>query len=96
MMWRGMLCSDVVINVLMQILAYSLNNQSDVYYTAKQALPEGNNGIDNMSISLTGTHYGVSVFALEDGLPFPRVVTLLKNVTVANGFVDVVLNLCHH
>ena len=36
-------------------------------------------------IGLTATLYGVIVFALEDGLPFPRVVTLPKNVTAANN-----------
>ena len=32
---------------------------------------------------LSGTEYGVSTYALENGLPFPRVVTQPKNVTVA-------------
>ena len=54
-----------------------------MYYIAKQA--EGSIGIDMTSTGLTGTQYGVSVFALENGLPFPRVVTLPKNVTVANN-----------
>ena len=34
---------------------------------------------------LTGTEYEVSMFALENGLPFPRVVTLPKNIAVLNS-----------
>ena len=66
------------------LIFYSFSNQSDVYYIL-QVLPEGNIKIDMTSTGLTGTRYGVSVFALEDGLPFPRVVTLPKNITVANN-----------
>ena len=56
--------------------------ESDVYYIAKQA--EGNITSIDMT-GLTGTQYGVSMFALENGLPFPRGVTLPKNVTVTNN-----------
>ena len=34
---------------------------------------------------LSGTQYGVSVFALENQLPFPRVVTSPKIVAVADN-----------
>ena len=34
---------------------------------------------------LSGTQYGVSVFALENQLPFPRAVTSLKTVAVADS-----------
>ena len=64
----------------MLLIIYSLTNESDVYYIAKQA--ERNFSMD--VTGLAGTQYGVSVFALENGLPYPRVVTLPKNVTVAN------------
>ena len=50
----------------MLLIIYSLTNESDVYYIAKQA--EGN----IISIDVTGltrTQYGVSMFALESGLP---------------------------
>ena len=64
------------------LIIYSLTNKFDVYHIAKQA---GGNIISVDMIGLTATLYGVTVFALEDGLPFPRVVTLPKNATVANN-----------
>ena len=41
--------------------------------------------IDVNVTDLTETEYGVSVFAMENGLPFPRVVTLPENVNVASN-----------
>ena len=37
---------------------------------------------------LSGTEYRVSVYALENGLPFPRVVTQPKSVVVATNSSD--------
>ena len=62
-------------------MVYSLSNDSDIQYiyTAKQP---GQSSISTNVTGLTGTEYGVSVFALENGVPFPRMVTLPTNVTV--------------
>ena len=67
------------------LIIYSLDNDSDVHYNtiAKQA--EDNIRIDMMLTGPAGSQYGVSIFALENGLPFPRVVTLPKNATVVNS-----------
>ena len=61
------------------LIVYSLSNYSDVQYVAKQI----EKNIQVTVTDLTDTMYRVSVFALEDGLPFPRVVTVPKIVTVA-------------
>ena len=63
-------------------VVYSLTNESDILY---HAINNGNEQNNNISINVTGfigTEYVVSVFALENGLPFPRVVTLPRTITV--------------
>ena len=59
------------------LIVYSLNDESDVNYIAVEKSLEQ----DNVT-GLTKTQYGVSVFSLENGLPFHRVVTLSKHVCV--------------
>ena len=64
------------------MVVYSLTNFSDVHYIAKQT--EG----DRISLNvtgLTGAEYGVSTFALENGLPLPSVVASPKNVSTSNS-----------
>ena len=66
------------------VVVYSLNSSSsqDIQYIAKQA--KG----DMISLNVTGlteAEYGVSTFALENGLPFPRVVASTKNIAVLNS-----------
>ena len=67
------------------LVIYSLDNDSDVYYNIIDKEAEGNIRMDIMLTDLTGSQHGVSVFALENGLPFPRVVTSPKNATVGNN-----------
>ena len=64
------------------VIVYSLTNYSDVQYIAKQ-IEENSIRLD--VTGLTGTKYGVSTFALENGLPFPRVVASPKTITVLNS-----------
>ena len=59
-------------------------NESDVQYHTITKQTEQNNISMNVT-GLTGTEYGVSVFALENGLLFPRVVTSTKNVIMATS-----------
>ena len=64
------------------VVVYSLNSSEDIHYTARQAKE------DRISLNvtgLTGAEYGVSTFALENGLPFPRVVTSPRNIAVSNS-----------
>ena len=66
------------------VVVYSLNSSSsqDIHYIAKQV--KG----DRISLNvtgLTGAEYGVSIFALENGLPLPNVVASSKTVTILNG-----------
>ena len=60
------------------VIIYSLTDYSDVHYIAKQA----EETIDINIMNLPGTEYNVSVFSLENGLPFERAVTSTKRVTV--------------
>ena len=62
-------------------MVYSLTNDSDIQYVYIAKQPELNTVIKNVT-GLTGIEYGVSSFALENGVPFPRVVTLPINITV--------------
>ena len=64
------------------LIVHSLTNDSDVQYITKQA--EWNNFSINAT-GVPGTKYSISVFALEDGLPFPRVVTSPQDVSVATN-----------
>ena len=66
------------------VVAYSFNSSSsqDIHYIAKQA--KG----DRISLNvtgLTGAEYGVSTFALENGLPIPGVVVSPRNVAISNS-----------
>ena len=69
------------------MVVYSLTNSSSddnniIYYIAKQL--EG----DRISLNvtgLTGAEYGVSTFALDNGLPLPRVVASPRNVAISNS-----------
>ena len=56
------------------LIVYSFDNGSDVYYLATDKRSEQDCEV-NVSC-LTETYYGVSVFAIEKGLPIPRVVSL--------------------
>ena len=66
------------------MVVYSFINSSsqDIHYIAKQAK------FDRIRLNvsgLTGAEYGVSTFALENGLPFPRVVASPRNVAISNS-----------
>ena len=66
------------------LIVYSLTNESDIHY---HVIYKGNEQNNNTSIKfnvtgLTGTEYGISVFAMETGLPFPRVVTSPRTAIV--------------
>lgn len=61
------------------LIVYSLDNDSDIQYitSIRSTDKDSDKNIDihvNVTDS-TGLEYGVAVFALENGLPFPRVVT---------------------
>ena len=62
---------DDIITTGVLIIVYSLTDDRNVQYVAQ------NNGqiFDITVVGLAGTEYGVSVFSLEDGMPFSRVVT---------------------
>ena len=65
------------------MIVYSLSNYNDLHYIFEQT--KG----DNISLDvtgLTGTEYGVSTFALENGLPLPGVVASPKNITLLNSY----------
>ena len=64
------------------MIVYSLTNANDIHYVSEQT--EG----DSISLDvtgLTGTEYGVSTFALENGLPLPGVVASPKNITLQSS-----------
>ena len=64
------------------VVVYSLTNSEDIHYIVKQ------NKEDRINVNvtgLTGAEYGVSTFAIENGLPFPRVVASPRNIAVLNG-----------
>ena len=64
------------------LIIYDINNESDIcYHVITKKL--GQNSINVTVTGLIGTEYGVSVFALENGLPFQHVVTSPKNVIMA-------------
>ena len=66
------------------LIVYSLNNDSDVHYLAFEKGSEQN--FDVNVTGLTGTEYGISVFTMENSLPFPRVVSLPQVISmVTNG-----------
>ena len=56
------------------IIVYSQSNDSDIHY--KNSEHEGQRtDLEVNIVGLTGNKYGVSVFVLEDGLPFSRAAT---------------------
>ena len=64
------------------VIVYSLTNFSDVHYIAKQT--EGDSITLNVT-GLTGAEYGVSTFAIENGLPLPSVVISPKNIAISSS-----------
>jgi hypothetical protein len=62
-------------------VVYLLNNDSDIQYIYMAKQP-GQNSISINVTGLAGIEYGVSSFALENGLLFPRVVASPTNITV--------------
>ena len=66
------------------MIVYSLTSESDLHYLAVMVTKQTERNNISIDITgLTGTEYGVSVFSLENGLPFPRVVTTPRTVIVA-------------
>ena len=66
------------------LILYSLTNDSDIHYVIGNC--EQSRSIDINVTGLNDTQYGVSVFALDNGQIFPRVVALPEYVTVhTNG-----------
>ena len=66
------------------MIVYSLTSESDLRYLAVMITEQTEwNNISIDITGLTGSEYGVSVFSLENGLPFPRVVTTPRTVIVA-------------
>ena len=80
----------------MFLIVYSLTNESDIHYHAINKGNEQNNNISINVTGLTGTEYGISVFALENCLPFPRVVTSPRTVIVLAASSDKGLQLHVH
>ena len=75
---------DELIATGMLLIVYFFTNESDIHY---HVIYKGNEQNNNTSIKfnvtgLTGTEYGISVFAMENCLPFPRVVTSPRTVIV--------------
>ena len=68
-------------------MVYSLSNDSNIQYIYIAKQP-GQSSISMDVTGLTGTEYGVSVFALESGVSFKRVVTLPTNITVSAADYD--------
>ena len=67
------------------IIVYSQSNDSDIHYKSSEW--EGQSAEANVD-RLIGSQYGVSVFVLEDGLPFSRAATLpllLQNTIIQDG-----------
>ena len=62
----------------MLIIVYS---PDDVRYTAS-SLADQEQDLNISVTGLTDTHYKVSTFTMENGLPFPRVVALPSSVDV--------------
>ena len=66
------------------VVVYSLNSSSsqDIHYIAK---PAKGDRISLNVTGLTGADYGVSTFALENGLPLPSVIASPKIIVVLNS-----------
>ena len=66
------------------LILYSLTNDSDIHYVIENY--KQSRSIDINVAGLTSTQYGVSMFALDNGQIFPRVVALPEYVNVhTNG-----------
>ena len=63
-------------------IIYSLTNESDIHYHAINKENEQNNNISINVTGLTETEYGISVFTMENCVPFPSVVTSPRAVIV--------------
>ena len=61
------------------VLVYS---HSVVHYIASSRAADQGRNIDVTLDGLTDTHYGVSAFTMENGVPFPRVVASPSSVEV--------------
>ena len=57
------------------LIVYSLDNDSNVQYITSIRSTDKDTNIDINVTDVSGFEYRVAVFALESGLPFPRVVT---------------------
>ena len=69
--------------VLVIVCSFNSSSSQDIHYIAKQA--KENDRISINVTGLTGAEYGVSTFALENGLPFPRVVASPRNIAISNS-----------
>ena len=63
------------------LIIYSFNNDTIIQYIATQ-IQLNNKSIHMKITDLRRLEYGISIFALEDGLPVPGVVTSPKIVYV--------------
>ena len=66
----GLIIDEVATKTGVIAVIYSLTYDHDVHYLSQTT----SQIIDVNVTGLSGTEYGVSVFALENGIPFPRVV----------------------
>ena len=74
------------------IIVYSLTNDSDVLYISTD---QKQHILIKFNISdLSGPDFGVSVFALEDGVPFERAATLPHFVVITGNKAVTGLRLC--
>ena len=64
------------------MIVYSITNESDIFYHAINKENEQNTNISINVVGLTGIEYEISIFALENSLPFPRVVTSPRTVDI--------------
>ena len=63
------------------VIIYSTDNRNDIYYTISSLSTEGETLVSNIN-SLPSGPYNVSVFVLEDGLPFIRSDSTPRSVLV--------------
>ena len=64
------------------IIVYSQSNDSDIHY--KSCEREGLIAEANV-VGLTGSQYGMSVFVLDDGLPFSQIATSSQLLHILNA-----------
>ena len=65
----GLIIDEAVTKTGVIVVVYSLTDDHDVHYFSQTI----SQIIDVNVTALSGTEYGVSVFTLENGIPFPRV-----------------------